>query len=122
MIGLLFRWLTGGGIAAIGEQINRAYAAKLNAQNNSEKIEAEQQIVALEARQSVLLAEQSSWHTSWIRPCFALPFVLFIWKLVIWDKMLGLGTTPDLSPDLWKLMWIIVGAYFLTRPFEKMRR
>ena len=108
-------WLTGGGIAAIGKQLNEAYATRMRAQTDSEKLEADQNIAQLQARQSILLAEQGSWRTSWIRPMLALPIVIYINKLIIWDKVLEWGTTPDLSPDLWKFLWIVVGAYFLTR-------
>lgn len=115
MIGAILGWLTGGGIAAIGKQLNEAYANRLRAETDHEKLEADQNIAQLQARQAVLLAEQGSWRTSWIRPMLALPIVIYINKLIIWDKVLELGTTPDLSPDLWKFLWIVVGAYFLTR-------
>lgn|SRR5574341_53650 len=121
-MGAILSWLLGGGIAAIGKQITAAYDMKLKAQNDHERVEAEKQIALLEAQQAVLIAEQGSWLTRWIRPAFALPFVVYIWKLVFFDKILGWGVTDDLSPDLWKLFWIIVGAFFLARPFEKRVR
>ena len=119
MFGLIAKWLLGGGIAAIGGQLNEAYKARLAAQTDHEKLEADMRIATLQAQQSVLLAEQGSWLTKWIRPAFAFPFVFYINKLILWDKILGWGSTPDMSDNLWKLFWIIVGAYFLTRPFEK---
>lgn len=119
MIGRIFSWLAGGGIAAIGKELNQAYAAKLNARNDAERIEAEKQIAVLQARQTVLIAEQGNGMTRWIRPAFALPFVIFNLKIIIWDKVLGLGTTDSLSPEFWQLQMIVFGAYFLTRPFEK---
>ena len=121
MFGLVLKWLTGGGIAAIGEQLNKAYQAKLTAQNDQERIKADMDIAQLSARQAVLISEQGSWMTRWIRPAIAAPMVIYIWKLVLWDKILHWGTTDDLSPVLWKLFWIVIGAYFLTRPFEKSR-
>lgn len=121
MIGRILSWLTGGGIAAIGKELNRAYQAKLDAKNDQERIEAEKQIAALSARQSVLIAEQGSWMTRWIRPAFALPFIIYNFKIVVWDKVLGLGATDSLSPEFWQLQMIVFGAYFLTRPLEKHR-
>lgn len=119
MIKTIFSWLTGGGLKAIGEQLNRAHEARLKAKNNTQRIEAEKQIAQLTARQQILLAEQGNRMTRWIRPAIALPIVIYLWKLIIWDKVFGWGATDDLSPELWKLFWIVIGAYFLTRPLEK---
>lgn len=113
--------LTGGAIKAIGGQLTRAYQAKLDAQNDDARIQADIRIKTLEAQQSVLINEQGHWLTRWIRPAFALPFVVFNIKVVIWDKVLGWGTTDALSPEFWQLQMIVFGAYFLTRPFEKRR-
>lgn len=121
MLATLLAWLTGGGLAAIGKEINRAYQAKLDAKNDAERIEAEKQIAVLEARQAVLIAEQGNWLTRWIRPAFAFPFVVYDAKIVVWDKVLGLGVTDPMPPEFWHLHMVIVGAYFLTRPFEKRR-
>lgn len=121
MIKLLFSWFAGSGLAAIGEQLNKAYAAKLNAQNDSERIEAEKAIAQLEARQAVLVAEQGNWVTRWIRPAFAIPFIIYNAKILVWDKVLSLGTTDPISAEYWQLQMIVFGAYFLTRPFERKR-
>jgi len=121
MIGTILSWLTGGGIAAIGKQINHAYELKLNAKNNSERIDADKRIAELQARQAVLIAEQGSWMTRWIRPAFAAPFVIYDFKIIVWDKVLKLGTTDPLTPEFWQLQMIVFGAYFLTRPLEKRR-
>lgn len=119
MIKFLFSWLASGGIASIGEQLNRAYQAKLNAKNDSERIEAEKTIAQLEARQAVLIAEQGNWITRWIRPAFAIPFIVYNAKILVWDKVLGLGITDPISAEYWQLQMIVFGAYFLTRPFER---
>lgn len=121
MIKMIFSWFASSGISAIGEQLNRAYAAKLNAQNDSERIEAETTIAQLEARQAVLVAEQGNWVTRWIRPAFAIPFIVYNAKILVWDKVLSLGTTDPISAEYWQLQMIVFGAYFLTRPFERKR-
>lgn len=122
MIGAILSWLTSGGIKAIGEQLRGAYEAKLKAQTDAEKLAAEETIARLEAQQSILLAEQGRWLTAWVRPAIALPFVIYIWKLIIYDKVLAWGATDNLSPELWQMMTVIIGAYFLTRPFETVLR
>lgn len=121
-LGTVLSWLTGGGIKAIGAELRGAYEAKLNAKTDQAKLDAEETIARLEAQQSILLAEQGRWLTSWIRPAIAFPFVLYLWKLVIYDKILGWGATDNLSTDLWQLMMVVVGAYFLTRPIESVLR
>jgi len=115
----ILSWATGGGIKAIGEELRGAYEAKLKATNDHEKLEAEQNIARLQAQQSILLAEQGRWLTCWIRPAIAAPFVVYLWKLIVYDKVLKWGVTDDLSPNLWWMMSAVVTAYFLTRPFEK---
>lgn len=122
MIGSLISWLAGGGVAAIGRELNRAYQARLDAKNNTERIAAEREIARLEAHQAILIAEQGSWMTRWIRPAFALPFIIYNFKIVVWDKVLGLGVTHDLSPAFWQLQMTVFTAYFLIRPFEKNAR
>lgn len=122
MIGVVLKWLTGGGIKAIGGELRAAYEAKLKAQTDQEKLAAEETIARLEAQQSILLAEQGRWLTAWVRPMIAAPFVIYIWKLVVYDKILGWGSTDNLSPELWQMMTVVVGAYFLTRPIETVLR
>lgn len=121
MVGRILSWLVGGGIAAIGKELNQAYQARLSAKNDQERIEAEKLIAQLEARQGVLIAEQGSWMTRWIRPAFAFPFIIYNFKIVVWDKVLGWGVTDPLTEQFWQLQMIIFGAYFLTRPFERRR-
>jgi hypothetical protein len=108
-------------LGAIGKSLSEAYAAKLRAANDSERIEAEVTIAQLEARQAVLIAEQGSWMTRWVRPAIAFPIVFFLNKVIIYDICLGLGTTPQPSQELWWVITAVVTAYMLTRPFEKRK-
>ena len=119
MIGKILSWLTGGAIEAIGKQLTHAYELKLVADTDAKKLDAEQRIETLKAQQAVLIAEQGNWVTRWIRPAFALPFVIYINKVIVWDMVLGLGSTPPLSNQMAQLLTVIAGAYFLTRPVEK---
>jgi len=109
-------------LTAIGNQLTEAYRIKTQATNNADRIQAEKVISTLEARRNVLLAEQGHWETRWIRPALALPVVVLWWKLIIWDTVLGWGSTPD--PGQY-VMWLAVSVpnvYFLMRPIEKWRR
>lgn len=119
MFQALLNFFGGGILGEIGEQLNRAYQAKLDADTNEKKMEIDAQISQLQLRQSILVAEQKRWLTAWVRPALALPVVIVVWKLLVWDYVLGLGVTPQ-PGELIK--WIIVttiGAYMLTRPFER---
>ena len=85
--------LIGGPI--ISGAIN-AYKAKLEAGNTEDRIAADLAAKQLEldkreaeVNAQVVIAEQGNWATRWVRPVWALPFVLFTWKIVVWDKMLG---------------------------------
>jgi len=122
MLNWILKLFSGGIIGQIGEQLNSAYKAKLTAQTTTEKLEADKQIATLHAQQAILIAEQGSWMTRWIRPAFALPFVIYDMKIVVWDKVLEWGSTDPLTPEFWQLQMIVFGAYFITRPFEKARK
>ena len=102
------------------------YKAKLAAGNTTEKIAAElaAQQVLLDKREaelnaSVVIAEQGHWITRMVRPLFALPFIIFTWKIVLWDKILGWGVTDPLDPKMWGVFMLVVGAYFGGRTVER---
>jgi len=118
ILSTVLKFVAGGGLSSITEQLRLAYKDKLDAQNDSDRIEAEQRIVQLTARQAVLIEEIKSDRNWWIRPGFALPMIIYTWKVVVYDKVLGMGYTDDLSADMWRLFWIVVGTYFLTRGAE----
>jgi hypothetical protein len=80
MLGMITNLLGGGIVGTIAKQINVAYQNKLNAKNAKERIEADKLIAELEARRAVLVAEQGHWMTRWIRPAFALPFVILCFR------------------------------------------
>ena len=108
-------------LGKIAESIVVAKTKALDAKTEQDRIKASVLINQLEARQSVLIAEQGSRITRWIRPAFALPFIIYNFKVIVWDKVLSLGTTDDLSSSYWQLQMVVFGAYFLTRGFEKLK-
>lgn len=114
------RWLTGGGLSGLAEQLKQAYTAKLDATTDQGRIAADVTIKQLEERQSILLAEQKHFMTRMIRPLWAFLFIAYDAKILLWDKALHLGTTDQISADLWKIQMLIVTFYFVGRPFEKV--
>jgi hypothetical protein len=74
-----------------------------------------------EVNASVVIAEQGNWLTRSVRPLFAAPFILFTWKVVVWDKVLGSltgGSTDALDPKMWGVFMAVVIAYMGGRSAE----
>lgn len=129
IIGSIISGFFGSGLGQITSALKDAYQAKLNAQNETERLEADQNIATLEAQRAVLVAEAASGgFQSWIRPLFALPFVVWTWVVVFVDPigckwLFGHACSTDpLSPAMSNMMAIVVGAYFIGRTAEKVTR
>ena len=109
-----------------------AYRAKLSAENTSEKVAADlaARELAVEQRErevsaQIVVAEQGRWLTALPRPLFAFAFVIYAWKVVVWDKVLGAwthGATDPLSGDVARWAMIVLTAYFGGRSLEKVAR
>ena len=129
MFATLLSWvgnLLGGPFAKAAVE---AYRAKLSAENANEKIAADlaARELALEERERELavqltIAEQGRWYTALPRPLFAAAFVVYVWKVVVWDKVFNLGITDPLSSDMSQWGMIVLGAYFGGRSIEKAAR
>ena len=79
----------------------------------------------IEARKSadaLIIAEQGRWYTAIIRPLLALPVVIFMWKVIVWDKVLGLGSTDALTGDVATWSGAIVTTYVGGRSLEKIAK
>lgn len=118
----MFGFLAGGVFKAIVGQLTAAYKMKMDAKNDGDRIRADILISGLKDQRDVLIAEQKNAITRFIRPAFAAPFIIYNFKVLVWDKVLGWGATDSLPPEFWKLQMIVFGAYFLTRGIEKLRK
>ena len=99
-------------LTGIADRLARAYEAKQNANTEAERIRADVEIEQLQARQKVLI--NGGKVTAVIQAAWALPFILFTWKVIVWDKILGLGVTDGLGDNERILGQTIAGFYFLT--------
>lgn len=106
-----------------------AYRAKLSAENTSEKIAADlaarELDVAARERElatQLVLAEQGRWYSALPRPLFAGAFIIYTWKVVVWDKVFGLGVTDPLGGDVAQWAMIVLTAYFGGRSLEKVAK
>jgi hypothetical protein len=113
MLATILSWVTGGGVSSITGAIRDMRKDALDAGNTERRIELESTIAVMENRRAVLVAEAKGNWNVFFRMFLAFPFAVFLWKVVIWDKVLGWGVTDDLSPDLWNLMMIVFGFFFV---------
>jgi hypothetical protein len=67
-----------------------------------------------------VIVEQARWYTALPRPLFAYAFIIYVWKVVVWDKVLGLGVTDVLSGDVAQWAMVVLTAYFGGRSIEKV--
>lgn len=114
--------LVTGPLTEISNDLKEAYQSKLNAANDAERIAAEERINLLEARKSIILAAQSDPVERWVRIGFTLPFIVYVNKIVLWDKVLGWGVTDALSDNFTWIMMTILGGYFLETTVKRFKK
>lgn len=119
IVGSIAQWVING--------LLDGYRAKLGAENTRDaqavdlaKKEIEAEIAARAAATEAIKAEQGWWLTAIIRPLFAIPLAIYFAKCVIWDAMLGWGTTDPLRGLVGDWAGLIILAYFVGRPIEKL--
>jgi hypothetical protein len=106
-----------------------AYKAKLDAANTQDRIaadlaakEIEAEIEARKQASMTIIAEQGRWYTATVRPLLALPVVIYLWKVIVWDKVLGLGATDPMTGMIADWTGMIITAYVGGRSVEKVAR
>ena len=123
MIAWLLSFLSGPLLSKIFD----AYKLRLEAKTTTEakavelaQAEIMAEIASRQAAKEIIIAEQGRWYTAIIRPLFALPFIIYIWKLVVIDKVLKMGATDALGDNLTSVMMTIIACYFGGRTIEKV--
>src|SRR5690606_13055368 len=122
MFARILAWVASGGLSGITTALQQAYEARLRAQTDSEKLATDLKIRELESRRDIILAAQADKYERWIRILIALPFVAYLWKLVVFDKILGMGATDALSPMLTQILWTVIGGYFVLATAKVIRK
>lgn len=124
---MIWTWL-GNLIAGpvLGKALD-AYKAKLSSGNTSENIAAD-----LAAKEVELQRREAELHTQyrvaelgyWYEPdkimCYCV--AAYVAKLIVWDKVLGLGSTDPLGGWIEVTANLIVSFYFAKRGFENVAR
>ena len=125
MWGMIFSFLGGPLINGLLS----AYTTRLKSINTQDqmaldllKTECNADIAARAEATKLIIAEQGHWLTRSIRPLFALPFIIFAFKVIVWDKVLGLGVTDALDPKMWGVFQTIIISYFGATAVERVTR
>jgi hypothetical protein len=104
-----------------------AYKAKLAAGNTSEKIASETASVEIAAQVSetnAIMQYRSAEIGHWYEPDKLMGYfvALYFGKLLVWDKVLGLGTTDPLAGFASVTSNLVVSFYLAKRGFENVAR
>ena len=100
-------------ISRIAGKIADYKIAAQQASTDKERIAADERVKALEARRDVMVSEAGSRVNAFMRAAIAFGPTVYLLKIFVVDKVLKLGTTDNLSDDLWKVVVAVVGFYFL---------
>lgn len=104
-----------------------AYNAKLKAGNTSEKIASDTaaaEIAAQVAETNSITQYRIAEIGYWYEPDKLMGYFVAVYfgKLLIWDKVLGLGVTDPLAGFASTTANLVVGFYFAKRGFENVAR
>lgn len=107
-------------ITKLAGLIAQAQLERDKALTDQERIASAERVAALQAQMAVLVADSGRSHLDiWIRAGFALPFIVYNIKLILWDKVLALGSTDRLSAELANVEMVVIGFYFVHSMFTR---
>jgi hypothetical protein len=78
------------------------------------------EIEARREARAILIAEQGRWWTALPRPFIAMCFGIYIFKVVVWDKVLGWGVTDPLGIEMSTILSVVITALYGGRTLEKI--
>ena len=104
-----------------------AYNAKLKAGNVDSKIAADlaaTEIAAQTAEANAILQYRIAEIGHWYEPDKLIGYsvAIYLSKLLVWDKVLGLGTTDPLAGFAATTANLVIAFYFAKRGFENVAR
>jgi hypothetical protein len=125
----MLKWLASFLTAPIVNGFLDAYRAKLESKNTegAQAVEVTRAalLAEIEVRKSanaIIIAEQGRWYTAVVRPLLALPVIIYLWKVIVWDIVLGWGTTDPIAGDVGVWAGTIVTTYVGGRSLEKIAK
>jgi hypothetical protein len=107
-----------GTINGITNAIANEKIAALTATTQQEQIAANERVATLQQRRDVLIADAAhgSWDI-WIRTLIAIGPAIYLFKIFVIDKTFGFlfhTDTDPLDPNLWQVVMVVLGFYFLS--------
>lgn len=106
MIQAIISFLTGGAV----KELRRAFEAAQSAETEEAKLKAQVYLAEVEAQTERAIA--GGRIVTWMQALWAGVFLIYDAKLVVWDKVLGLGSTDPLSAELLAHQALIMGFLF----------
>jgi hypothetical protein len=104
--------LLGTALSTLTGSLNQAYKDRLNAKNDAERIEADKQIAFFQGQINLatVAAQNDKWWST--RELIGKCALIYVAKIVVWDTVFGLGTTPDPGPQVTGIVMLVLGFYF----------
>jgi hypothetical protein len=104
--------LLGTALSTLTGSLNQAYKDRLNAKNDAERIEADKQIAFFQGQINLatVAAQNDKWWST--RELIGKCALIYVFKIVVFDTVLGLGTTPDPGPQVTGIVMLVLGFYF----------
>jgi divalent metal cation (Fe/Co/Zn/Cd) transporter len=115
-----------GTINGITNAISNEKIAQLTTMTQQEQIASNERISALQQRRDVLIADAA--HGSldiWIRSGIAIGPAMYLFKIFAIDKVFGFlfhTSTDPLDPNLWNVVMVVLGFYFLSETSTRITR
>lgn len=114
-----------GPLEKITDAITQVQIAKAKAQTDKDKIAADERLHTLEAKRDVLIAESGDKVNRLVRALLALPVAIFLTKVLVFDIAFGQWTgwtTSQPSDQLWIVINVVVGFYFIDNMVARLKR
>lgn len=109
-------------INAITDSIVKWQIAKETAKNDKDRIEAEVNIKALEAKRDVQVAATVHDKAYGPRSLIGYIVVIFLGKLFVWDTVLGWGVTPYPGALIMETTTAVIAFYFVAEGLKGLFR
>ena len=110
-------------IASIANKIADTRVALAKTDNDRERDRLNAELAMLENKAQLQAKESEHTSLNVIMRCgFAFPIIIVLWKILVWDQTLQLGSTPDLGDKVWNLIYIVASFYFLHSVTQLLKR
>lgn len=112
----VLNFLSGG----IADKVLDGYKAKLADGQNADKLAADLASKEIDSRRQIALAELSSWFTALPRWTIEMVCAVYVAKVVVWDKVLGLGSTDAITGAVGSWVEIVMIGMFGTTAVSRV--